>query len=55
VAEVEEEESLKLGKAVKLVLWDYSRGSVAYDVALLVVLLVLLLVPGGFWNDPLWR
>jgi hypothetical protein len=55
VGEVEDEESLKLGKAVKLALWDYSRESLAYDLALLVVLLVLLLVPGGFWGDPLWR
>jgi hypothetical protein len=45
---------LKAGPVVKLVLWDYSRGSLAYDLALLVVLLVLLLVPGHFWDDPLW-
>jgi hypothetical protein len=52
--EDEEEDSLKAGPVVKLVLWDYSRGSLAYDLALLVVLLVLLLVPGHFWDDPLW-
>jgi len=51
---VEEEDALNLGPAVKIVLWDYSRGSLAYDLALLVVLLVLLFVPGGFWDDPLW-
>ena len=40
---------------VRLLLWDYARGSVAYDVAFLVVVLVILLLPGGFWGDPLWR
>ncbi len=49
-----EEGSLKLGAAVRLVLWDYPRGSVAYDIAFALVVLVLFLVPGAFWNDPLW-
>lgn len=49
-----ETEGLKLGPAVRFLLWDYARESLAYDLALLVVLLLLLLVPGGFWNDPLW-
>ena len=40
---------------VGLLLWDLGRGSVAYDLALGLVLLLLLLVPGGFWGDPLWR
>jgi hypothetical protein len=40
---------------VRLLLWDYARGSLAYDLALVVVLLLILLVPGGFWGDPLWR
>jgi hypothetical protein len=42
-----------LSPAVRLLLWDYARGSLAYDVALLVVVLLLLLVPGSFWGDPL--
>jgi len=37
-----------------LLLWDYKRGSLAYDIAFVLVLLVLLLVPGAFWGDPLW-
>jgi hypothetical protein len=45
---------LKLSPAVKMLLWDFSRESLAYDLAVLVALLVLLLVPGGFWGDPLW-
>jgi hypothetical protein len=46
---------VRLSPAVKLLLWDFSRGSLAYDLALLVVLLVLFLVPGAFWGDPLWQ
>ena len=40
---------------VRLLLWDYARGSLAYDLAVAVVLLLILVVPGGFWGDPLWR
>ena len=40
---------------VRLLLWDYARGSLAYDLAFVVVVLLVLLVPGGFWGDPLWR
>lgn len=43
-----------LRPAVRLLLWDYARGSLAYDLVLLVVVLVVLLVPGSFWGDPLW-
>jgi len=39
---------------VRGLLWDYARGSLAYDLALAAVVLLLLLVPGGFWSDPLW-
>jgi hypothetical protein len=45
----------KLSPAFRVLLWDFERASLAYDLALLVVLLVLLLVPGRFWGDPLWR
>ena len=38
---------------VRLLLWDYARGSLAYDLAFLVVVLLVLLVPGAFWGDPL--
>jgi hypothetical protein len=43
-----------LSPLVRLVLWDYERGSVPYDVAFLLILVALLLVPGAFWADPLW-
>jgi hypothetical protein len=47
-------EALTLGPGVRLLLWDYTRGSLAYDLAFVVVALLVLLVPGGFWDDPLW-
>jgi hypothetical protein len=37
----------------RLLLWDYERGGLAYDVACLVVLAILLLVPPSWWGDPL--
>jgi hypothetical protein len=44
----------RLTPLVRLLLWDHERGSAAYDLALLLVALVLWLVPGRFWGDPLW-
>ena len=44
----------ELTPIVRFLLWDYERGSVAYDVAFVLVLLAVLLVPGGFWGDPMW-
>lgn len=45
----------KLSPAFRILLWDFERGSLAYDLATLVVLLLLLLVPGERWGDPFWR
>jgi hypothetical protein len=50
----EERSTMTLSPLVRFLLWDYERGSLAYDVAFVLVLLVLLVVPGGFWGDPLW-
>jgi hypothetical protein len=44
----------RLTPLVRFLLWDYERGSLAYDVAFVLVLVAVLLVPGGFWGDPLW-
>jgi len=52
---VGEESRRRRSETVRLLLWDYARGSLAYDVAFAVVVLLILLVPGGFWGDPLWR
>jgi hypothetical protein len=45
---------MALSPLARFLLWDYERGSLAYDVALMLVVLVLLTVPAGFWGDPLW-
>lgn len=37
----------------RLLMWDYERGGLAYDLLCLAMLLVVFLVPGAFWNDPL--
>jgi len=52
---VSDDVGVRRSARVRLLLWDYARGSLAYDVALAVVLILVLLVPGGFWDDPLWR
>ena len=38
----------------RLLVWEYERGSLPYDLMGLALLLLFLLVPGGFWGDPLW-
>lgn len=43
-----------LSPVVRFLLWDYERGSLPYDIAVVLVLLALVLVPGTFWGDPLW-
>ena len=48
-----EQSRVNRSELVRLLLWDYARGSLAYDLAFLVVVLLVLLVPGGFWGDPL--
>jgi hypothetical protein len=50
---VDEQSRVKRSEMVRLLLWDYARGSLAYDLAFLLVVLLVLLVPGGFWGDPL--
>jgi hypothetical protein len=50
---VDDPSRVKRSELVRLLLWDYARGSLAYDLAFLVVALLVLLVPGGFWGDPL--
>ena len=45
----------KLSPAFRILLWDFERASLAYDLALVAVVLLLLLVPGDRWGDPFWR
>ena len=42
-----------LSPRARLLLWDFSRGSLAYDLLLLVVLALFFLVPVSWWHDPL--
>jgi len=37
----------------RLLLWDYERGSMAYDVLCLALFLILLLFPAAWWSDPM--
>jgi hypothetical protein len=46
--------SSTLRPLVRLLLWDYDRGSLAYEIALVLVFLLIFLVPGAYWGDPLW-
>ncbi len=48
-----EHQTSGLSPLVRLVLWDYERGSLPYDIAFLLILLALFLVPAAFWADPL--
>jgi hypothetical protein len=42
-----------LGRRARLLLWDYARGSLAYDLLCLLMLLFLALVPPAWLGDPL--
>ena len=42
-----------LSPAARLLLWDYPRGSAAYDVLCLALLALLVLVAPGAWGDPM--
>jgi hypothetical protein len=50
---VDDQSRRKRSELVRVLLWDYGRGSLAYDLALLLVVLLVLLVPASFWGDPL--
>ena len=42
-----------LSRAARVLLWDFERGSLAFDILCAFLLLVLLLVPGAWWGDPM--
>jgi hypothetical protein len=42
-----------LSPRARLLLWDYTRGSLAYDVLCVLLLLLLLLIPPGWLGDPM--
>jgi hypothetical protein len=37
----------------RLLFWDYPRGSVAYDLMLLLLAVIVFVVPAAFWGDPM--
>jgi hypothetical protein len=42
-----------LSPVARLLIWDYERGSLAYDLLIVLMALVVFLVPDAVWNDPL--
>jgi hypothetical protein len=45
--------SARLGPLARFLLWDYSRGSLPYDLLVALLLLLLVAVPGAWWGDPM--
>jgi hypothetical protein len=43
----------RLAPLARFLLWDYDRGSVPYDVLVALMLLLLIVVPAGWWGDPM--
>ena len=39
--------------AQRFLFWDYPRGSRAYDLMCLLLVLVLVFMPAGWWADPM--
>jgi hypothetical protein len=44
---------VRLLPASRLLLWDYGRGSLPYDVLCVLLLLFILLVPPVWLGDPM--
>lgn len=44
--------TMKLSNLTRLLLWDFERGSVPYDVVCLLLLILLLLVNPTWLSDP---
>jgi hypothetical protein len=42
----------QLSPLARLLLWDYERGSLAYDL-LCVLMLVWMCLPSAWWGDPM--
>ncbi len=42
-----------LSSRMRALLWEYPRGSAAYDLVCLLLALILFLVPAAFWGDPM--
>lgn len=42
-----------LSRAARLLLWDYSRGSLPYDLLCVALVLLMLLIPPSSLGDPM--
>ncbi len=42
-----------LSPRARLALWDYSRGSLPYDLLCVLLLLLMMLIPPGWLGDPM--
>ena len=42
-----------LSPRARLLLWDYTRGSLPYDVLCLLLLLMMMLIPPVWLRDPM--
>jgi hypothetical protein len=45
--------SVSLTGLTRLLLWDYARGGLAYDVLCLVMALIVFFAPDGLLADPM--
>lgn len=45
----------RLSLRARMLLWDFERGSLAYDLLCLFLVLLLLLIPAVWWGDPMVR
>ena len=42
-----------LSRGARLLLWDYARGSLPYDVLCLLLVILMAAVPPGLLGDPM--
>jgi hypothetical protein len=43
-----------LSPRARRLLWDYARGSLAYDLLCLLLFSAVFAVPPSWWGDPMW-
>ncbi len=43
----------RLGPVARVLLWEYERGGLAYDLVCLLIVLFLILVPAAWLGDPM--
>ncbi|MBN2369050.1 MAG: hypothetical protein JXO72_01015 [Vicinamibacteria bacterium] len=44
---------LELSTLIRLLVWDYERGSLAYDLVCLLLMLLVFVLPPEWLRDPL--